>query len=125
MIIMKFIALLICAYLLGSIPWGLILARIFAGADIRQKGSGNIGATNVTRQALELSPTRSQTLVGDEEGHPNERRAVRSSFVSSSSLSSSSDHRSKTHTNVITPVRINWVSSKNSNRIPGNIWARS
>jgi glycerol-3-phosphate acyltransferase PlsY len=46
-----FIALLICAYLLGSIPWGLILARIFARDDIRLKGSGNIGATNVLREA--------------------------------------------------------------------------
>jgi glycerol-3-phosphate acyltransferase PlsY len=46
-----FIALLIFAYLLGSIPWGLILARIFARDDIRLKGSGNIGATNVLREA--------------------------------------------------------------------------
>ena len=45
-----FSGLLIFAYLLGSIPWGLILSRIFAREDIRLKGSGNIGATNVTRQ---------------------------------------------------------------------------
>jgi glycerol-3-phosphate acyltransferase PlsY len=45
-----FCGLLLLAYLLGSIPWGLILSRIFAGEDIRLKGSGNIGATNVTRQ---------------------------------------------------------------------------
>ena len=43
--------LLILAYLLGSIPWGLILARIFSGQDIRLKGSHNIGATNVMREA--------------------------------------------------------------------------
>ena len=47
---LTFSGLLICAYLLGSIPWGLIFARIFAKVDIRLKGSGNIGATNVTRQ---------------------------------------------------------------------------
>ena len=39
----------IVAYLLGSIPFGLILVRIFRKQDIRQHGSGNIGATNVIR----------------------------------------------------------------------------
>lgn len=47
---LTFSGLLTCAYLLGSIPWGLIFGRIFARDDIRLKGSGNIGATNVTRQ---------------------------------------------------------------------------
>jgi glycerol-3-phosphate acyltransferase PlsY len=37
------------AYLLGSIPFGLILVRIFRKQDIREQGSGNIGATNVIR----------------------------------------------------------------------------
>jgi glycerol-3-phosphate acyltransferase PlsY len=36
-------------YLLGSIPFGYLLVRIFRGQDVRQMGSGNIGATNVTR----------------------------------------------------------------------------
>ena len=40
--------LLICAYLLGSVPTGLLLARAF-GVNIRETGSGNIGATNVYR----------------------------------------------------------------------------
>jgi glycerol-3-phosphate acyltransferase PlsY len=38
-------------YLLGSIPFGLLLARAFAGVDVRDEGSGNIGATNVLRSA--------------------------------------------------------------------------
>ena len=37
------------SYLLGSIPFGYLLVRVFRGKDIRQSGSGNIGATNVSR----------------------------------------------------------------------------
>ena len=51
------------AYLLGSVPWGLIITRIFAKKDIRQEGSGNIGATNVRRIAG-LTPAI-LTLVAD------------------------------------------------------------
>jgi acyl phosphate:glycerol-3-phosphate acyltransferase len=41
--------ILLAAYLLGSIPFGLLLAKLFGGADVRKSGSGNIGAANVTR----------------------------------------------------------------------------
>lgn len=37
------------SFLLGSIPFGYLLVRIFRGQDIRKTGSGNIGATNVAR----------------------------------------------------------------------------
>jgi glycerol-3-phosphate acyltransferase PlsY len=39
----------VVGYLLGSIPWGLLLARMGGYGDIRRIGSGNIGATNVLR----------------------------------------------------------------------------
>ena len=39
------------AYLLGSIPWGLVLTRLFTSENIRELGSKNIGATNVARIA--------------------------------------------------------------------------
>ena len=41
--------ILISYFLLGSIPFGLILTKIFLKKDIRDIGSGNIGATNVLR----------------------------------------------------------------------------
>jgi glycerol-3-phosphate acyltransferase PlsY len=41
------------AYLVGSIPFGLILAKVFAGIDIKSLGSGSIGATNVLRVVSE------------------------------------------------------------------------
>jgi glycerol-3-phosphate acyltransferase PlsY len=37
------------SYLLGSVPFGYLLVRIFRGQDVRMTGSGNIGATNVSR----------------------------------------------------------------------------
>jgi glycerol-3-phosphate acyltransferase PlsY len=43
------------AYLLGSIPFGLLLGRRLAGRDVRALGSGNIGATNVLRSAGKLA----------------------------------------------------------------------
>lgn len=47
-----FIVLLpVAAYLLGAVPFGLLLVRRFAGSDPRRCGSGNIGATNVRRVA--------------------------------------------------------------------------
>lgn len=41
----------IIAYLLGSIPFGLVLVRVFRGIDVRTTGSGNIGTANVARVA--------------------------------------------------------------------------
>lgn len=43
--------LVLAAYLLGAVPFGLVLTRIFTGQDVRAIGSGNIGASNVARAA--------------------------------------------------------------------------
>ena len=51
MIIAKFVAVVVLGYLLGSIPFGLLVAKWWAGVDVRQYGSGKIGMTNVLRTA--------------------------------------------------------------------------
>jgi glycerol-3-phosphate acyltransferase PlsY len=51
MIYVMYIAVVIIGYLIGSIPFGVILTRIFAKKDVRQVGSGKIGMTNVMRAA--------------------------------------------------------------------------
>lgn len=42
-------ALIVAAYLIGSIPFSFLVVKLFSGADIRQHGSRNVGATNVAR----------------------------------------------------------------------------
>jgi acyl phosphate:glycerol-3-phosphate acyltransferase len=50
----KFALIAAESYLLGSIPFGYLLVRIFCGEDVRRSGSGNIGATNVSRKSPAL-----------------------------------------------------------------------
>jgi glycerol-3-phosphate acyltransferase PlsY len=61
--ILLYLLLIIASYLIGAIPTGVVLARAFSGKDIRQEGSGNIGATNVTR--VLGKKLGALTLVGD------------------------------------------------------------
>ena len=51
MIVAKFVAVVIVGYLLGSIPFGLLVGRRSAKVDVRDYGSGKTGATNVLRTA--------------------------------------------------------------------------
>lgn len=52
----------IAAYLIGGIPFGLLLAKKFAGVDIKASGSGSIGATNVLRVVKETNPVLAKKL---------------------------------------------------------------
>ena len=51
---MEFLTIGIISYLMGSIPFGFILTKIFLKKDIREIGSGNIGATNALRTGNKL-----------------------------------------------------------------------
>ncbi|WP_428023639.1 glycerol-3-phosphate 1-O-acyltransferase PlsY [Arcobacter sp.] len=52
----------ILAYLIGSIPFGLLLAKSFAGVNIKEHGSKSIGATNVLRVVKETNPSLAKKL---------------------------------------------------------------
>ena len=52
--ILSFVLIAALSYMLGSIPFGYLLVRIFRGEDVRRSGSGNIGATNVSRKSPAL-----------------------------------------------------------------------
>lgn len=56
------VQLYLIAYLIGGIPFGLILAKIFAGVNIKESGSGSIGATNVLRVVKETNPSLAKKL---------------------------------------------------------------
>src|SRR5262249_28449955 len=51
---MNLVLAALMSYFLGSIPFGYLLVRLFHGKDVRQTGSGNIGATNVSRTSPAL-----------------------------------------------------------------------
>ncbi len=58
-----FTAALVVGYLLGSIPFGIVLTKLSGGPDLRSIGSGNIGATNVLRTGNKK--LAALTLLGD------------------------------------------------------------
>ncbi len=52
----------LAAYLIGSIPFGLLLAKFFAGVNVKESGSNSIGATNVLRVVKETNPALAKKL---------------------------------------------------------------
>jgi glycerol-3-phosphate acyltransferase PlsY len=52
----------IAAYLVGSIPFGMILAKQFAGVNVKESGSKSIGATNVLRVVKQTNPSLAKKL---------------------------------------------------------------
>lgn len=50
------------AYAIGGIPFGMILAKVFAGVNVKESGSGSIGATNVLRVVKETNPSLAKKL---------------------------------------------------------------
>ena len=56
------IILYLAVYLISGIPFGYLLAKYFAGVDIKNEGSGNIGATNVIRVVKEKDPKLAKKL---------------------------------------------------------------
>ena len=52
---LKLTAVIVTSYILGSIPFGYLIVRVTAGADVRDTGSGGTGATNVTRRAGKMA----------------------------------------------------------------------
>ena len=59
---MELLLIIFCSYLMGSIPFGYLLTKIFLKKDIRDIGSGNIGATNALRTGNKLIGYSTLTL---------------------------------------------------------------
>jgi len=47
--VLAFLVMLVLAYLIGAIPFGVVVGKLFYGVDVRKHGSGNVGTTNVFR----------------------------------------------------------------------------
>jgi len=59
---MSNLAWYLIAYLVGGIPFGYLIAKYFAGINIKEHGSGNIGATNVLRVLKQQDPSKAKKL---------------------------------------------------------------
>ena len=56
----------LAAYLIGAIPSGLLIGKYLAGVNIKESGSGSIGATNVLRVLKEQNPKKAKKLADTE-----------------------------------------------------------
>ena len=48
-VVLPALGVLVISFLLGSVPWGLVISKVIFGKDLREEGSGNIGTTNAIR----------------------------------------------------------------------------
>ena len=67
----------VLGYLLGSIPFGMVLARVMGLGNLRDIGSGNIGATNVLRTGSKKAAAATARIAPNPETVSSERRQLK------------------------------------------------
>lgn len=61
----------VISFLLGSIPWGVIISKVFYHTDIREHGSGNIGTTNAMRTMGKVGAAPCSCLISAKASYPD------------------------------------------------------
>ena len=74
---MEIVIVIFFSYLSGSIPFGLLLTKIFTNKDIRKIGSGNIGATNVLRSGNKIKAITKDPNIKNIEANLEEKIGIK------------------------------------------------